>query len=62
MSRSPSTPNNSSVGSSGSRLCDVVDGEHACGDTDRHHNAGNSSDFWYAELTVSGMPQYLNSE
>src|SRR5262245_18247814 len=29
---------------------------------DRHYTAGNSSDFWYAELTVSGMPQYLNSE
>ena len=28
----------------------------------RHQTAGNSSDFWYAEFTVSGMPQYLNSE
>src|SRR5438552_13254761 len=27
-----------------------------------HQTAGNSSDFWYAEFTVSGMPQYLNSE
>ena len=27
-----------------------------------HHTAGNSSDFWYAEFTVSGIPQYLNSE
>ena len=25
------------------------------------HTGSNSNDFWYAEWTVSGMPQYLNS-
>ena len=40
-------------------------GEHPRTDeagTGGHQTSGNSSDFWYAEFTVSGMPQYLNSE